>query len=98
MAEQELLLCVHGEKVGETRGRNYSNMQPLSSQPSGEAESLDPNKAAGLGRKMKAISLTMRRKMCKKHSKSFTEETVSHRYHLLSSNLFFSRISSVHRF
>ncbi|KAM4628184.1 SAM domain-containing protein SAMSN-1a [Polymixia lowei] len=40
-----------------------------------ECESLDPNKSAGLGKKMKAISLTMRRKMGKKHAKSFCEET-----------------------
>lgn len=43
-----------------------------------ESESLDQNKSAGLGKKMKAISLTMRRKMGKKHVKSFSEETVSH--------------------
>ncbi|XP_030007968.1 SAM domain-containing protein SAMSN-1a isoform X2 [Sphaeramia orbicularis] len=40
-----------------------------------ECESSDPNKSAGLGKKMKAISLTMRRKMGKKHAKSFSEET-----------------------
>ncbi|XP_044057729.1 SAM domain-containing protein SAMSN-1a isoform X2 [Siniperca chuatsi] len=40
-----------------------------------ECESLDQNKSAGLGKKMKAISLTMRRKMGKKHAKSFSEET-----------------------
>nr|XP_020455924.1 SAM domain-containing protein SAMSN-1 isoform X1 [Monopterus albus] len=40
-----------------------------------ECESSDPNKSAGLGKKMKAISLTMRRKMGKKYTKSFTEET-----------------------
>ncbi|XP_026150039.1 SAM domain-containing protein SAMSN-1a [Mastacembelus armatus] len=40
-----------------------------------ECESSDPNKSAGLGKKMKAISLTMRRKMAKKHNKSFSEET-----------------------
>ncbi|KAK5868427.1 hypothetical protein PBY51_009445 [Eleginops maclovinus] len=39
-----------------------------------ESETLDPNKSAGLGKKMKAISLTMRRKMGKKHAKSFSEE------------------------
>ncbi|XP_059187117.1 SAM domain-containing protein SAMSN-1a [Centropristis striata] len=39
-----------------------------------ECETLDPNKSAGLGKKMKAISLTMRRKMGKKHAKSFCEE------------------------
>ncbi|KAM7413477.1 hypothetical protein PAMA_020729 [Pampus argenteus] len=38
-------------------------------------ESLDPHKSAGFGKKMKAISLTMRRKMIKKHTKSFSEET-----------------------
>ncbi|XP_028274996.1 SAM domain-containing protein SAMSN-1a isoform X2 [Parambassis ranga] len=40
-----------------------------------ECESSDPNKSAGLGKKMKAISLTMRRKMGKKHAKSLSEET-----------------------
>ncbi|XP_037631699.1 SAM domain-containing protein SAMSN-1a [Sebastes umbrosus] len=35
---------------------------------------LDQHKSAGLGKKMKAISLTMRRKMGKKHAKSFSEE------------------------
>ncbi|XP_061576485.1 SAM domain-containing protein SAMSN-1a [Cololabis saira] len=39
-----------------------------------ECESPDPNKSAGLGKKMKEISLTMRRKMGKKHAKSFSEE------------------------
>ncbi|KAK2846970.1 hypothetical protein Q5P01_009969 [Channa striata] len=39
-----------------------------------ECESADPNKSAGLGKKMKAISLTMRRKMGKKHAKSLSEE------------------------
>ncbi|KAG7480014.1 SAM domain-containing protein SAMSN-1-like isoform X2 [Solea senegalensis] len=39
-----------------------------------ECEISDPNKSAGLGKKMKAISLTMRRKMGKKHAKSFSEE------------------------
>lgn len=47
-------------------------------QPSEEGESPDP-KSVGLGKKMKAISLTMRRKMGKKHAKSFSEETVSRR-------------------
>uniref|UniRef100_A0A3B4ZUZ8 SAM domain, SH3 domain and nuclear localization signals 1 n=1 Tax=Stegastes partitus TaxID=144197 RepID=A0A3B4ZUZ8_9TELE len=40
-----------------------------------ECESSDPHKSAGLGKKMKAISLTMRRRMGKKHVKSFSEET-----------------------
>uniref|UniRef100_A0A8C5ENT7 SAM domain-containing protein SAMSN-1-like n=1 Tax=Gouania willdenowi TaxID=441366 RepID=A0A8C5ENT7_GOUWI len=40
-----------------------------------ESQSLDPNKANALGKKMKAISLTMRRRMCKKQDKSFSEET-----------------------
>ncbi|XP_060901844.1 SAM domain-containing protein SAMSN-1a isoform X1 [Labrus mixtus] len=35
----------------------------------------DPHKSAGIGKKMKAISLTMRRRMGKKHAKSFSEET-----------------------
>ncbi|XP_051934413.1 SAM domain-containing protein SAMSN-1a isoform X2 [Hippocampus zosterae] len=39
-----------------------------------ESESLEPNKSAGIGKKMKAISLTMRRKMGKKHIKSLSEE------------------------
>ncbi|KAM3875315.1 SAM domain-containing protein SAMSN-1a [Diretmus argenteus] len=39
-----------------------------------EGESLDPHKSAGLGKKMKAISLTMRRRMGKKHGKSVCEE------------------------
>ncbi|XP_077422926.1 SAM domain-containing protein SAMSN-1a isoform X2 [Vanacampus margaritifer] len=39
-----------------------------------ERESLEPNKSAGIGKKMKAISLTMRRKMGKKHIKSYSEE------------------------
>uniref|UniRef100_A0A3Q1JSL2 Uncharacterized protein n=2 Tax=Anabas testudineus TaxID=64144 RepID=A0A3Q1JSL2_ANATE len=39
-----------------------------------ECESSDSNKSAGLGKKMKAISLTMRRKMGKKHAKSLSEE------------------------
>ncbi|KAM9801338.1 SAM domain-containing protein SAMSN-1a [Neosynchiropus ocellatus] len=39
------------------------------------SDSLDPHKSAGLGKKMKAISLTMRRKMGKKHAKSLSEET-----------------------
>lgn len=42
-----------------------------------EAASPDPNKPAGLSKKMKEISLTMRRKMGKKHAKSLSEETVS---------------------
>ncbi|KAE8295529.1 SAM domain-containing protein SAMSN-1 [Larimichthys crocea] len=40
-----------------------------------ECENLDQHKSAGLGKKMKAISLTMRRKMGKKHAKSLSEET-----------------------
>ncbi|XP_057695470.1 SAM domain-containing protein SAMSN-1a isoform X3 [Corythoichthys intestinalis] len=44
--------------------------------PSEECESLEPNKSAGIGKKMKAISLTMRRKMGKKHAKSFSEEMI----------------------
>ena len=43
-----------------------------------EGEIPDQHKSAGLGKKMKAISLTMRRKMGKKHAKTFSEETVSH--------------------
>ncbi|XP_064831214.1 SAM domain-containing protein SAMSN-1-like isoform X2 [Oncorhynchus masou masou] len=37
-------------------------------------ESSDQTKQGSLGKKMKAISLTMRRKMGKKHSKTFSEE------------------------
>ncbi|XP_056139414.1 SAM domain-containing protein SAMSN-1a [Lampris incognitus] len=40
-----------------------------------ESETLDQSKPAGLGKKMKVISLTMRRRMGKKHAKSFTVET-----------------------
>ncbi|KAF3847937.1 hypothetical protein F7725_020965 [Dissostichus mawsoni] len=40
-------------------------------------ETLDPNKSAGLGKKMKAISLTMRRKMGKKHAKSFLRRVMT---------------------
>ncbi|KAF6721643.1 SAM domain-containing protein SAMSN-1 [Oryzias melastigma] len=40
-----------------------------------DCESPDPHKSTGLGKKMKEISLTMRRKMGKKHAKSFSEET-----------------------
>lgn len=43
-----------------------------------EVEIPDQHKSAGLGKKMKAISLTMRRKMGKKHAKTFSEEAVSH--------------------
>lgn len=42
-----------------------------------DCETSDPNKSAGLSKKMKAISLTMRRKMCKQ-AKSLSEKTVSH--------------------
>lgn len=38
-----------------------------------ESETLDSDRPAGLGKKMKAISLTMRRRMAKKHAKSFEE-------------------------
>ncbi|KAG5836791.1 hypothetical protein ANANG_G00232360 [Anguilla anguilla] len=41
------------------------------------AEGTDPQKAGGLGKKMRAISMTMRRKMGKRHAKaSFSEEPV----------------------
>ncbi|KAM4742937.1 SAM domain-containing protein SAMSN-1a isoform 2-T2 [Anableps anableps] len=39
-----------------------------------ECNSPDPGRSAGLGKKMKEISLTMRRKMGKKHAKSLSEE------------------------
>ncbi|XP_012738311.3 SAM domain-containing protein SAMSN-1a [Fundulus heteroclitus] len=40
-----------------------------------EGDSPDPGRSAGFGKKMKEISLTMRRKMGKKHAKSLSEET-----------------------
>uniref|UniRef100_A0A3Q2ED77 SAM domain, SH3 domain and nuclear localisation signals 1a n=1 Tax=Cyprinodon variegatus TaxID=28743 RepID=A0A3Q2ED77_CYPVA len=40
-----------------------------------ESDSPDPARSAGLGKKMKEISLTMRRKMGRKHIKSLSEET-----------------------
>ncbi|XP_034023856.1 SAM domain-containing protein SAMSN-1a isoform X2 [Thalassophryne amazonica] len=40
-----------------------------------ECDSPDPNKSAGLGKKMKAISLTMRKKIGKKYAKALSEET-----------------------
>ncbi|XP_023206557.1 uncharacterized protein LOC102236798 [Xiphophorus maculatus] len=40
-----------------------------------ECDSPDPGRSAGLSKKMKEISLTMRRKMGKKHAKSLSEET-----------------------
>ncbi|MEQ2233161.1 hypothetical protein ILYODFUR_019107 [Ilyodon furcidens] len=40
-----------------------------------ECDSPDPGRSAGIGKKMKEISLTMRRKMGKKHAKSLSEET-----------------------
>uniref|UniRef100_A0A096LSU5 SAM domain, SH3 domain and nuclear localisation signals 1a n=1 Tax=Poecilia formosa TaxID=48698 RepID=A0A096LSU5_POEFO len=40
-----------------------------------ECDSPDPVRSAGFGKKMKEISLTMRRKMGKKHAKSLSEET-----------------------
>ncbi|XP_074536017.1 SAM domain-containing protein SAMSN-1-like [Halichoeres trimaculatus] len=57
--------------------------QPLQAKPeengttvlTEECDITEPNKSAGIGKKMKAISLTMRRKMGKKHCKSFSEET-----------------------
>uniref|UniRef100_A0A8C7WYJ7 SLy proteins associated disordered region domain-containing protein n=1 Tax=Oryzias sinensis TaxID=183150 RepID=A0A8C7WYJ7_9TELE len=41
-----------------------------------DCESPDPHRSTGLGKKMKEISLTMRRKMGKKHVKSLSEETI----------------------
>ncbi|KAM6987450.1 SAM domain-containing protein SAMSN-1a [Tautogolabrus adspersus] len=54
--------------------------QPSQAKPEDNGTNLmeeceDQHKSAGIGKKMKAISLTMRRKMGKKHAKSFTEET-----------------------
>ncbi|KAK5607524.1 hypothetical protein CRENBAI_016803 [Crenichthys baileyi] len=40
-----------------------------------ECDNPDPGRSAGIGKKMKEISLTMRRKMGKKHAKSLSEET-----------------------
>uniref|UniRef100_A0A3P9JIB9 SAM domain, SH3 domain and nuclear localisation signals 1a n=1 Tax=Oryzias latipes TaxID=8090 RepID=A0A3P9JIB9_ORYLA len=40
-----------------------------------DCESPDPHRSTGLGKKMKEISLTMRRKMGRKHVKSLSEET-----------------------
>ncbi|MEQ2175081.1 hypothetical protein GOODEAATRI_014566 [Goodea atripinnis] len=40
-----------------------------------ECDSPDPGRSAGIGKKMKEISLTMKRKMGKKHAKSLSEET-----------------------
>ncbi|XP_038123946.1 SAM domain-containing protein SAMSN-1a isoform X3 [Cyprinodon tularosa] len=40
-----------------------------------ESDGPDPARSAGLGKKMKEISLTMRRKMGRKHIKSLSEET-----------------------
>lgn len=55
----------------------YIKTSVFCAQGSEECESSDPNKSAGLGKKMKAISLTMRKRMGKKHIKSLSEETVS---------------------
>ncbi|XP_046891988.1 SAM domain-containing protein SAMSN-1a [Hypomesus transpacificus] len=49
------------------------NVVTLGTEESG-SETIDPTKSASLGKKMKAISLTMRRRMGKKHVKSFSEE------------------------
>ncbi|XP_068601812.1 SAM domain-containing protein SAMSN-1a [Brachionichthys hirsutus] len=57
--------------------RHHSQSKPEENEPTKlteEGESVDPGKSAGLGKKMKFISLTMRRKICKKHAKSFSEE------------------------
>ncbi|CAL1570905.1 unnamed protein product [Knipowitschia caucasica] len=40
-----------------------------------ESEVSDQNKSAGIGKKIKGISLTMRKRMGKKHNKLFSEET-----------------------
>jgi len=42
-----------------------------------EAAEVDPSKSGGLGKKMKNISLTMRKKMGRKYTKALSEETVS---------------------
>uniref|UniRef100_A0A672P2F0 SAM domain, SH3 domain and nuclear localisation signals 1b n=1 Tax=Sinocyclocheilus grahami TaxID=75366 RepID=A0A672P2F0_SINGR len=42
-----------------------------------EAAEVDPSKSGGLGKKMKNISLTMRKKMGRKYTKALSEEMVS---------------------
>lgn len=61
-------------------GRFDKNQSPSKTEenaPNGVTEecgSPDPNKSTGLGKKIKVISRTMRKKMCKKHNKSFSED------------------------
>lgn len=60
----------HPVKTEENRGH-------LPSDGETGAEGTDPQKAGGLGKKMRAISLTVRKKMGKRHAKaSFSEEPV----------------------
>ncbi len=42
-----------------------------------EAAEVDASKSGGLGKKMKNISLTMRKKMGRKYTKALSEEMVS---------------------
>ncbi|KAL0182968.1 hypothetical protein M9458_022343, partial [Cirrhinus mrigala] len=42
-----------------------------------EVAEVDPSKSGGLGKKMKNISLTMRKKMGRKYTKALSEEMVS---------------------
>ncbi|KAK7883202.1 hypothetical protein WMY93_029376 [Mugilogobius chulae] len=58
--------------------KHHSPAKTEENRPDGateENETPDSNKSAGLGKKIKVISLTMRKKMGKKHNKSLSEET-----------------------
>ncbi|XP_020782525.1 SAM domain-containing protein SAMSN-1-like [Boleophthalmus pectinirostris] len=58
--------------------RHHSPSKTEENGPNGmieENETSDSNKSAGLGKKIKVISLTMRKRMGKKHNKSLSEET-----------------------
>ncbi|XP_033832845.1 SAM domain-containing protein SAMSN-1a [Periophthalmus magnuspinnatus] len=62
-------------------GRFDKHHSPIKTEENGpngvteESETSDTNKSAGLGKKIKVISLTMRKRMGKKHNKSLSEET-----------------------
>lgn len=45
-----------------------------------ESPEVDSSKTGGLGKKMKTISLTMRKKMGRKYTKALSEETVSAKF------------------
>lgn len=47
-------------------------------QAEGESPAENCEKPGSLGKKMKAISMTMRKRMAKKHVKSYSEDMVSH--------------------